>query len=162
MFTTPVARDLDSLHPDKQRVQIEYAEQEYAAMQSMSSFLRERGATTVSGTALAEITLNAEGYRNPIVGVWLRKDGLRAYAGLLVVREQWTDHQLVFGTSTATISDDRYDAAVARRNKVYDSAGTALLWSDSRFVGVFGADGNARNVTSVTGNRTADTSRPRL
>jgi hypothetical protein len=149
MFTPPVARDLNNLHTDKYRVQVEYSEREYGAMQSMASFLDERETVEVWGTPMDAETLRAEGAPNASYGVWIEEDGIGAYAGLMVVREQWTEHKLVDGNSVATFSEERFDATVARHNKVYEGDGIALLWSDSPFVGVFGANETATgNVTS--------------
>ncbi|WP_115865077.1 hypothetical protein [Halorussus litoreus] len=156
-FAAPVARDLDSLHTDKQRVQIEYGEREYRTVQSLSSFLDDHAATTNTGTQLIRNTFLSEGYRGSSIGLSPEEDGMSAAAGLMIVREEWTDHKLLLvDGSQVTISDDRFAVAEARRNKVYESGGTSLFWSDSEFVGVFGRSETASgNATPAAQNGTA-------
>lgn len=155
-FAVPVASDLDSLHTDKQRVQIEYGEQEYRTLTSLLPFLDEHGATTITGTQLTRNTLLSEGYRGTSIGLSPGEDGISADAGLMIVREEWTDHKLLLvDGSQISISDERFAAAEARRNKVYASGGTSLFWSDSEFVGVFGSGETAStsgNATSLAAN----------
>lgn len=139
-FTAPVARDLETSATNAQQVKIEWSEREYREMQSLSSFLSEHGATTVSGTVPSEVTLRGEGYPGASVGLGLDEGGLRAPGGLLIVNEYWTDHELILGNSEALISDDRFAASTAGRNKVYASDGTFLLWSEDRFTGLFGSE----------------------
>jgi hypothetical protein len=149
-FTVLSADDLGSVYTDEPREQVEMDGDEYGGVTTTAAFLNSEVDGTVATDRITNRAFETAQY-NATGQLRAGPEGLRTNSSHLVVREQWTNHIVTLGRGVRTsdqnvfaLSDERFAAEDALRNRVYSTGDVRVYHSDDGFENVYAS---ARNRT---------------
>jgi len=146
-FVAPTGNDLDGVGVEERRIQVAYSEQEYEELSAASGF-----PTSDARLSTRFLTLRAMAVRgmstNRLGTLRVTERAVLGAPGLVLLREQWTDHYVTARGGRFAVSPRRYRATVARHDKVYQAGGVTVVWQPSGRVRLFNETRAATNATS--------------
>jgi hypothetical protein len=139
-FVAPIGNDIDALSTDERRIQTAYDETACAELGSAGRFASSYADTPVTTRALTLRAILAQGSEyDRYQTLRLRRDAVAAPRGILLVREEWTKSVVTTTGGSFVVSQDRFDGAIASRNKIYAANGVYGLSQSEDYSGVFGS-----------------------